>query len=366
MQHEVSHTGGDAVSLLEVFPVSHEVMQDTDSIASRPLLLTHRIEKPRAFRLARVGVGTALGLIVVLGLIILAAAYPALGLAILAIGILVVLVGIICVWIDRRVRLSSVLRGVAGRSDGDLREIVEELVQLGGLDADFPPLGKLPAALADAGQLGQTVQVGWDDALASIEPLTVAFEPRLLDETDEAFDELAQAATSGGATVDGPVEESPTNHRDRVTLRRLQRSFKLQGSWAIIIVLIQLINTGMDSWERGFVTWPFLVFFSTFLLLMFWSTRAGSFSKEQWLIVPGSLLLRGTANRGREVSLHLFDRRRSVLSLQQQQSGRWHVAVADAETSEGKIITDRERQLLLRAWLSPVPPPPVGELVDLS
>ena len=44
----------------------------------------------------------------------------------------------------------------------------------------------------------------------------------------------------------------------------------------------------------------------------------------------------------------------------------WRLSVADAESSEITTITDRERQLLLRAWLSPVPPPPLEQLVDLS
>lgn len=340
---------------------------DSEIPTARPILLTHRIEKSPSFRGGRVAVAAALGLMAALGLILLAASFPAAGWGILSVVIIVVFVWIVGGWIDRRIRVSIVLRSVAGRSDGDLREIVEEFVELGGLDDDCPPMAKLPAALVSAGRLGQTVQVGWDVGLESIKPLTVAFEPRLLNETDEAFDELAQAATLEGSTLDRSVADSPMNYGDRTALRRILRNVKLQGGWIMIAgCTIFLLYEGVESWERGSFTWLFLINLVVIFFLLFGSGRAGLFSKEQWLIVPGGLLFREAANRGKEVSLHLFDRRRSALSIQQQHSGRWNVAVADADASETTVVTDRERELLLRAWLSLVPPPKLEQLVDLS
>ena len=174
-----------------IYNKSNLMKKDPETLTALPGLLTHRIDKPPSFRGGRVAAATGLGLMVILSLILLVAAFPAAGWTILSIVILVVLVGIVGVWVDRRIRVSIILRSVAGRSDGDLREIVEEFVELGGRYLDCPPIAKLPAALVSVGRLGRTVQVGWDVGLESIKPLTVAFEPRLLNETDEAFDELA-------------------------------------------------------------------------------------------------------------------------------------------------------------------------------
>lgn len=346
---------------------SELMTKDSETPAALPGLLTHRIDKRPAFRGGRVAAAAGLGLMVALGLILLAASFPAAGWGILSIVIIVVLVGIVGVWIDRRIRVSIVLRSVVGRSDGDLREIVEEFVELGGLEDDCPPMAKLPAALVSVGLLGQTVYVGWDVALESIEPLTNAFEPRLLNEADEAFDELAEAATSEGSTFDGPDADSPTSYSDRLALRRIRRNVKIRGGWVPVAAsAVLLISAGVESLERGSIIWYFPVMLFGFLFSLFGVATTGAFSKEQWLIVPGGLLLRKAANRGKKVSLHLFDRRQCAMCVQQQHAGRWNVSVADADASETTTITDRERRLLLRAWLSPVAPPPLEQLVDLS
>lgn len=341
--------------------------RNPETTTALPGLSTYKIDKRPSFRGGRVVAAAGLGFLVVLGVILLAAALPAAGLGILSIVILFAVVGIVCVWIDRRIRLSIVLRSVAGRSDGDLRSIVDEFMELGGLEGDSPPMGKLPALLVSVGRLGQTMQVGWDAGLELIEPLKIAFEPRLLDETDEAFDELAQAAKSERSEIDMSTVDSPTNNSDRLALRWIRRIINLKSGWFMIAVLTwPLIGTGLESWERGSVTWQFLALLSFFLVLLPGNTETALLSRQQWLIVPGGLLLRTAANRGREVSLHLFDRRQCAMCVQQQHAGRWHVAVADVEMSESTTITDRECQLLLAAWLSPVAPPPLEQLVDLS
>lgn len=40
--------------------------------------------------------------------------------------------------------------------------------------------------------------------------------------------------------------------------------------------------------------------------------------------------------------------------------------VTDEEVRDNFQATKRETNLLLRAWLSPLPPPPVEKLVDLT
>lgn len=343
------------------------MMKDSTTPTAPPGLFTQRIDKPLVFQSGGVAAAVGMTLLVILVFVFFISAFSLPVWAAVVVGIIFALMAFVGVWKGRRKRLAKIQQIVAECSDGDLCEIVKVIVQLGNLDAECPPMGKLPSTLVSAGRLDQTVQVGWDVGMEPIEPLTVAFEPRLLNETDEAFDELAQAATSQGATLDRSVADSPTHYGDRMALRWFLRNIKLSRGWLPIVILTwPLIGTGLESWERGSVTWQFLAFLSGFLISLFGGARMGAFSKAHWLIVPGGMLLRKAANRGRGVSLHLFDRRRSVLGIQQQRSGRWHVAVADSEASETTIVTDRERQLLLRAWLSPLTPPPLERLVDLS
>lgn len=114
------------------------------------------------------------------------------------------------------------------------------------------------------------------------------------------------------------------------------------------------------------MTWSTFYWPGLLMMIMFLPARKNPFSETQWLVLPGGLLLRRPTDHGRNVKLHLFDRRRSILCVYPCRRATWHIAVADAEVSETTIITDRERRLLLAAWLSPVTPPPLEQLVDLS
>ena len=45
---------------------------------------------------------------------------------------------------------------------------------------------------------------------------------------------------------------------------------------------------------------------------------------------------------------------------------RWQISVADANHTESFAVTDMESTALLRAWLNPLPPPPVEQLEELA
>ena len=69
--------------------------------------------------------------------------------------------------------------------------------------------------------------------------------------------------------------------------------------------------------------------------------------------------------RDRASRVHLFKRRSAILCAYQYQKHQWVVSAADAEAADTTLATDKEVDLLLRAWLSPVPPPAAEQLSDL-
>jgi len=69
---------------------------------------------------------------------------------------------------------------------------------------------------------------------------------------------------------------------------------------------------------------------------------------------------------GRNWRIRVYDRRKSVLVVARGNTrGIWNARVADRETMYQTMLTSRELRLFLRAWLSPLSPPPAEKLTDL-
>lgn len=230
------------------------------------------------------------------------------------------------------------------------------------------PISVITRAMGKIGRVGTTFQLWWKAEPDPVEPLQITFEPRLLDEADVGFDELALATACDPKPSSANSPEMPGWHEDVLEMRRVRRNIRLKGGWLWLCILtIGIVIALIEAVQRHAVTWFLLLVVAGFLALLFVPARTGWFATDHWLLVPGGVLHRKAKSRDRKVTLHLFVRRSSVMTFyQQRNSGTWLLTVADAEASETTIITDRERQLLLRAWLSPMAPPPLEQLVDLS
>jgi hypothetical protein len=62
----------------------------------------------------------------------------------------------------------------------------------------------------------------------------------------------------------------------------------------------------------------------------------------------------------------VFDRRRSVLAVMRTTSRQWNLCVADGERCLSAVGAQNELETALRAWLSPLSPPPADRLSDLE
>lgn len=228
-------------------------------------------------------------------------------------------------------------------------------------------LEALARGLALRGAGGATLRIAAAPA-GPIEPLVVPFEPQPLDET---LSGLMRAG--GGDDPPGPGgAASPPASRARplagVVPAGLHRNIILKGGWVLVIIFaVNWALAALDAWRHRRWLHPTFVLWSLGLAAMiFIPVGARLTSSRQWFLVPGGLLLRSAGWRQRGWTLHVFERSRSVLCLcRSRRNQGWAVSVSDGRESGTTLATPYECEFLLRAWLSPLPPPPLEKLGDL-
>jgi hypothetical protein len=124
---------------------------------------------------------------------------------------------------------------------------------------------------------------------------------------------------------------------------------------------------GVESYRVGHVTINAVLWTLYFIVAVVGVGGRGAWrSRQQWLLVPGGLASRRARFRRRDWELHLFQRESSVLIVKNQWRHFWWAYVADRQTVQMAGMTPREAVMLLRAWLSPLPTPPLERLSDLA
>lgn len=194
----------------------------------------------------------------------------------------------------------------------------------------------------------------------SVTPLEMPFEPLALEEGSVAFQQLWAS--------DDPDRKLPREIADprvrplmplavRVNFRRLERPL----IWALIL-LVALRRI----WVSVSVDWPLLSFVAAVIIFSLWCVATAA--RDSTLLVPGAIVIRQPNPRRRgENSIRLFTRENCLLAVVFRGKNRWNWHVCD---STGGHATDdcssAEAELLLRAWFSPLAPPSVDRLGDLT
>lgn len=206
----------------------------------------------------------------------------------------------------------------------------------------------------------ELVRAGWRDHTVRIGPavagpqtvFTEWFEARRLAEKDAGFAELA-AATDG--TVGHATRPTrPARWRSRVLFRGLQ-IVMVYGFARMMWNLFRQPSALRDLLPQGGLA---VCLIGALALFQAYSTA--------WFVVPGGVLLRRIRLFG-PTDLHCVDRRNSVLIAVEHplHAETWRVAIADPHVAHARSVTTRELDVLLRAWLSPLPPLPIEALTDL-
>lgn len=195
-------------------------------------------------------------------------------------------------------------------------------------------------------------------------PLEVSFPPVLLDEADIGFTRFAEGILGRADRI----AESGSEAREEWALaRRVRRNLAVNAlGWGMrFLIGVQLILAVLESFEASRIDWRLVIWLAILFTGLF-ASETGILGKRHWFILPGGLLLRTPSRIPTRSSLALFDRRESALSLTESRLGSWTLCVANTVTIESTQVTSREADVLLRAWRSPLPLPPVEKLVDFT
>ena len=215
--------------------------------------------------------------------------------------------------------------------------------------------------LLSAGHQGLTLRIGKSEEARTIEPLIWPIEPQPL---DEAYSSLLVDPSGAADATRAAGRMTSLGHSDLA--RVVRRNVRRKGGWwpTLIFVPLWAFNVGEALLRQrvtlGAVFWTALLFGALFL-----GPVRGQVA-EQWFIVPGGMVRRKAGAFQKRWNLHLFERTRSVLFAVRWYGQSRQVFVTDGVESARKFATRDEVDLLLRAWLSPLPPPPVERLSDLE
>jgi hypothetical protein len=181
------------------------------------------------------------------------------------------------------------------------------------------------------------------------EPLDVPFQPQPLNEAHTAL------PCAGGGAGDSTASTQRSEFRRRVLLRG--------GWWVFALGVIPAALQLLASVFRKDVADVLML--ATLVALLLFAPVDWRFNR-QWFLVPGGVVLRKAGWRSARWTLHLFERTSSVLFVGMSARTQWLAAVADGKEASHLQVTPAEADLLLRAWLSSVPPPPIETLSDLE
>lgn len=274
-------------------------------------------------------------------------------------GILVAFVFAVSAWQSRRTR-RRVQAALAMEQRRPLEAWIRERLEPRSVYSE-KTARVLATELARAGWANSVLRVHAGGAPPAPPPLRVDFEARPLDETLPGFMELLTGETQ-------PPAEAPANRADGRWLAPAPRA-PLHPRLLVLVVLGSLVLlSAEESYRRGVLSPGFLTWLS---LTIVWGLLPSSAWRRlrrcEWLVVPGGILVRRARWRDAHWTLHLFDRAASVLVMTRPAKPNiWGVTVADGQQVERVALTDLEAQLLLRAWTSDIPPPPLERLVELE
>ena len=223
-------------------------------------------------------------------------------------------------------------------------------------------------ALISLGRAGETIRNCPPKHVTPIDPITVPFEPHPLDEPDRWF----------GGQDDGLEDQPDADLLEPEALEQLRaeavkrarnqpKAWRGMGWLGTALFVLPTTAFVMYAFSVGQVTWTAIFLCGVVLFaLLGWGQATGVLKSVQCFVVPGGLAVRQAHLGSMKWKVHLFDRRNSVLIVHRVDYGRRTVFVADADTDRRLAVTPAEADFLLRAWLSPIPPPPPEQLTDLA
>ena len=281
-------------------------------------------------------------------------------------GIATLVTALSCMFAVRKKLARDAAKTCLNRSSDDPYAIVVErhLKDQWGLAVHAPIVIR---ELAARGAAGLTMRSCDEGERVSLKPLDVTIEPIAVDESAPAFASLRDTLDTAKETSGGSGRSESAADAD--WQRGFKRNLRHSGGWFAIVGLVMMCSILLyDFTTKGAVdlTTVAIAVLCGSSLIGF-GGRGAWRQQNQWLLVPGGLITRKPARKSQDKwHPHLFDRRDSVLLVRQERRHLWCAWVADARHENSAQMTSAEAEMLLRAWLSPLEPPPVEQLSDLE
>lgn len=264
-------------------------------------------------------------------------------------GLTVALLLLLAGWWRKRVQRIARETVAAIEHDGLASAIARTLDRVREMAA-VSALEETLSLLAARGQGDTTLRICRANELVLLKPLEYPFEPQPLNEAHSALIRQQSADKESAA---------PTG-----AAAALVRNIRLGGGWFLLVIVgVDFVWALAKAVAQRTPTWHMFVFLVALLLLALMPPNA--IRPHGWFVVPGGVVLRKSGWRQRHWELTLLERSRSVLCVSHWSRNIWSATIADATTSFSRHLTKAEAEFLLRAWLSPLPPPPLEQLADL-
>lgn len=217
--------------------------------------------------------------------------------------------------------------------------------------------------IVDAGLTGITVRACPASNAFEVETFPAPIEPIRLDRATIELGDFTYSDSSGEFAEQEEQEKMPPR---RLFLRGIGGFAAVMRYLGMVVPILFLAGSIVRSVQDQRVTWG-LVFWGSVIIFYFsFSNRFISAMREpNLLVVCGGLVWRPSHWLGLRRDLHLFGRQRSVLFVHQNLNGSWFFAIADDERKASGKMDQKGIDLLLRAWLSPVPPPELEKIGQL-
>lgn len=224
---------------------------------------------------------------------------------------------------------------------------------------------KAARTLVAEGCVATAIRIASVGQATRIKPIAVPFEPRRFDELAE-LDSAESSQTKTETDNNGDARDRERAADPASIPRGIHRNLILKGGWILLAILgIHWVARAIESSQRRTITANFMLMTVAMLAFLLVPVGHSCVTARQWLAVPGGIVLRKGKWLKRRWDLHLFDRRKSVLFVYRYTRRQWVLTIADQDAYENVIGTKQELDAVLRAWLSPLPPPTLEQLSDL-
>lgn len=232
-----------------------------------------------------------------------------------------------------------------GASGNPFREIASE-----------PAIRELGRLLVSQGRVGFVIRSVPECDRQEIKPLSLVFQPVPLCGRDSRFHELSSQGSGPSRAISGFA--SWRQRRSALLVAVFTYLGIVMVGWWAIAELVSTMRNGEVSLRLG-------IYLALFAFFTYAAISGRYNTSSRWVLVPGGLVVRAPRRRG-DWKVHVFDPATSLLIITNQIDQWCHVYVWDFATSDALPLNRSEAELLLRNWLSNMPPPSVEELSDLE